>query len=173
MAPCKSRRHGRLMRGAWLGVLGCGLVGAMCWLLRGGHGEGDGGCREIHAQIVAGATVADCASPIGLCTDGTIDGDHGLRGETRYTAATSATFPGEPQTTLALTGTLEITTPKGSLATRDTFTYDSALGAFSAVERVVGGSGRFAGASGTLLLAGVIDVEGSFVSELSGTLCTD
>lgn len=160
------------MRAVWLLLAGCGLIGAMCWLLRGGNG-GDGGCQTIHAQIVARATIADCASPIGLCTEGTIDGDHGLRGATRYTAATSATFPGEPATTLAVTGALEIATPRGTFATRDTFTLDGALGAFSAVERVAGGTGRYAGASGTLLLAGMIDADGSFVGDLSGTLCTD
>jgi hypothetical protein len=133
--------------------------------------DDDGSCKKISAEIVSTPTTIDCASPIGLCTEGTIRGNHGLRGTTKFTALSAAPFPGEPPTTLAVTGALVITTRQGTLTTSDVFNFDTALGAFSSIERVTGGTGKFSGASGTLFIGGRVQTDGSFLNELSGDLC--
>lgn len=149
------------------GIAGCAL------LCSASTAVADPDCKKVRAEIISFATTTDCASPIGLCTAGTIDGNQGLDGTTRFTALTAAPFHGEPPTTLAVTGTLDISTAKGTLSTSDVFNFDTARGVFSSIERITGGTGRYAGASGTLFIGGVVQADGSFRSEVSGTLCTE
>jgi hypothetical protein len=135
-----------------------------------------GPCKQVHAQIVSDPILGCAESPIGLCTSGRIAGNHGLRGTTFFAGdsagESTATAP-NPAATLSYSGTLEITTAKGTLALRDTGIFDQFTGLFSSFDVVetVNSTGRFAGVTGKLFIGGEI-VGGQFVTTvITGGLC--
>jgi hypothetical protein len=136
-------------------------------------------CKKVEAQIIATPLVAGCTSPFGLCTTGTIDGNEGLKGATSFVAdgitPSPATAP-DGAKTIAYSGLIQITTEHGSINVRDTGMFDTATGTptsglFVSFDRIEGGTGRFAGATGTLLIGGRT-VEGKLVANVTGEMCT-
>lgn len=135
-----------------------------------------GPCKQVHAQIVSDPILGCAESLIGLCTSGRITGNHGLRGTTFFIGDSAneppATAP-NPPATLSYSGTLEITTPKGTLTLRDTGIFDQAAGLFSSFDVVetVASTGQFAGVTGKLFIGGEV-VGGRFVTRvITGELC--
>jgi len=129
--------------------------------------KGKGGIRS--SQVTTG-----CTSPVGLCTAGVYQGEWFLEGTTSFVAdalAPSAGLPGavEAPTTLSYSGLLTITTPDGTLTTRDTGIFDTANGLFAARDLVVGGTGDFAGATGYIFWTGTGVTE--FDARSTGELC--
>jgi hypothetical protein len=101
-------------------------------------------------------------------TEGTIESGI-LKGTTAFSGAFTAAV--EP-TTLGYTGTLTITTDQGTLTISDVGVLDLANNAFAEIDRVTGGTGRFAGATGTLFVSGPFDpVAGSFEGAITGEVC--
>lgn len=135
-------------------------------------------CKQIHAEITSSSTTAGCTSPIGLCTAGAIDGNFGLDGTTYLTTDSFApgptTAPKAPNV-FSYSGVLQIAARHGTLTTRDTGIFDplpTGTGVFSSFDIVTGGTGRYAGASGILFIAGrTLPSTGQFVSTVTGTLC--
>lgn len=131
--------------------------------------------HPVTAWISASFTSAGCASPIGLCTAGTIRGVGPLDGATfftTYAAAPSAGMPAvEPATTLSYAGQLVITTAQGSLTISDVGVFDQARLMFSEIDRVSSGTGLFAGASGRLFSFGDAPNGTGFEGPLVGSLC--
>jgi len=155
-----------------IAVVGAGGAG---WLVRDTSAsnhpclrlKGKGG---IHSSVVTDG----CASPVGLCTSGEYKGEPLLRGTTHFVAdalTPSAGMPDsiEPASTLAYSGLLTITTPGGTLTTRDTGIFDTANGLFAARDLVVGGTGDFAGVSGYIFWTGTGTTE--FDAAATGELC--
>jgi hypothetical protein len=71
-----------------------------------------------------------------------------------------------------IVGTVSFTTKHGGLNADVAGTFNAATGAFSASGPVSAGTGRLAGASGTLTLAGVENVAtGAFTETITGTIC--
>ncbi|MEP6496015.1 MAG: hypothetical protein ABJF01_25265 [bacterium] len=135
-------------------------------------------CKKLEAQIIAVPLTTGCTSAFGLCTAGTIDGNQGLHGTTRFVAdgitPSPATAPDGPAT-IAYSGVIHIVTQNGTLDVRDTGVFDTATGTptgglFVSFDRIDGGTGRFAGATGTLLIGGRT-VEGRLVADVTGELC--
>ena len=149
-------------------ALGCGVS------LAAGANE----CKQIHAEITSSSTSVGCLSPIGLCTSGTIEGNFGLDGTTYLTtdsfAPGPATAPKAPNV-FSYSGTLQITSRHGTLTTRDTGIFDplpTGTGVFTSFDIITGGTGRYAGASGILFIAGrTVASSGQFVSTVTGAVC--
>lgn len=133
-------------------------------------------CKRVHAQIISTPIFGCLTSPIGLCTSGTIEGNHGLRGSTFFTADSAAPGPATAHNaaaTISYSGVLEITTAHGVLVTRDTGIFDQASGIFSSYDVVDSddSTGRYAGATGTLFIGGTT-VNGQFVTTvITGEIC--
>jgi hypothetical protein len=140
--------------------------------------QSDTQCKKVVAQIIAAPLTIGCTSPFGLCTAGTIDGNQGLDGTTRFVAdgitPSPSTAP-DGAATIAYSGVIHITTSNGTLNVRDTGVFDTAVGTpaaglFASFDRIDGGTGRFAEATGTLLISGRT-IDGKLVANVSGELC--
>ncbi len=133
-------------------------------------------CLPVHARIEASFVAEDCSSPVGLCTAGTITEGGLLNGSTRFTALAAAPAAGmygvEADSTLSYNGELIVTTRHGALEISDVGVFDQAAGKFTELDRVIGGTGIFAYASGVLFISGDSYADGSgFDGRISGELC--
>lgn len=136
-------------------------------------------CKQVNAQITTSLTTEGCTSPVGLCTAGEIEGNSGLNGTTFFVADALAPGPATSSNaaaTFSYSGILRITTEKGTLTTRDTGIIDSSTGGapagfFSSFDVVVGGAGKFEGATGKLFIGGET-ISGQLVTRvITGELC--
>jgi hypothetical protein len=131
-------------------------------------------CHRVHGGIRASVVAQGCTSPVGLCTAGEFHGDGLLNGTTSLTAdgiVPAAGMPAvEAPTTLSYSGLLTITTPHGTLTTRDTGIFDTAgIGLFASRDVIVAGTGIFAGATGHIFYTGTGTT--SFDADASGEIC--
>ena len=77
-------------------------------------------------------------------------------------------------TVATIGGTVVFTTNQATLTVTVTGTFDVATGEFSASGPVTGATGKLAGATGELLLEGLENLsDGSFVEDVTGTICVD
>jgi hypothetical protein len=135
-------------------------------------------CLPLLAQISVRyvACPADFASPLGLCTAGTLRGLGGhVLGTTRFRALTAAPGAGlSPDvvapTTLSYAGDLELTLPWGVLMVRDVGLSDGAAATFTEMGQVVGGSRGLANTTGNLFVSGSTRPDG-FDGTVTGQLC--
>jgi hypothetical protein len=133
-------------------------------------------CREVDADFTSELAPSDCASPLGLCAAGTIRHDPLLKGAMYVTIADGAPSAGmpnsEPSTLLSVSGTRTLRPARGGTLTAhvigvlDTVTFE-----FTELNVITGGTGRFAGATGTLGVLGHATSPTTFAGELSGTIC--
>jgi len=125
-----------------------------------GEGE-DSGCRPVHAAGVG----QDLG---GGNTTATITRGGVLNGTT--TAHFDITGGSIPMFTIA--GTIVFTTKHGTLTANVSGTFDVSTGEFAATGPISGGTGKFAGATGTLTFSGVENLTtGAFTETVTGTLC--
>ena len=127
-----------------------------------------GHCRRVDAEFMNTIVSGDCASPVGLCKAGLVTGSGLLKGPNTFTASGLAAAAGlariEPETLVSFAGERVITTPRGTLTLHAVGVFDTAptaAGEFSELEKVMGGTGRFAGATGTLHLFGQATADGA------------
>jgi hypothetical protein len=143
-----------------------------------GADDGDG-CRQVRARFMNTIVTEGCTSPVGLCTAGVVTGSGLLNGSNTFTAfglAPSAGLPGiVPETTVSFAGERVIITERGTLTLSAVGVFDTAptaMGEFDELEKVIGGTGRFAEATGTLHLFGRATADGSgFVGNIRGEIC--
>jgi hypothetical protein len=137
-------------------------------------------CYRVHAQIHALFSTAGCASPVGLCTAGTLRGFPG--GTTRFEAlglggapvgeASIVTPAAEPGTTWSYRGNLVYATPIGEVRLEDVGVLDTIAGTFSELQRVVGGTGAFENATGDVFSYGHTTAAGDgFDGAVRGEIC--
>ncbi len=138
--------------------------------------EADDRCREVHGRVHTTETTQNCASPLGLCTTGTVTGAGPLDGATTFLTldgAPSAGMPGvEPAANLSYSGQFTLTTRDGVLESSDLGALDASHALFIEMYRPLSGTGRFADWSGELFSSGHIIDGTSFDGEIHGTLCT-
>lgn len=97
-----------------------------------------------------------CASPVGVCFTGMIDGK--LKGTLTGTGTTLTPTVDTPTTSvIVLTGDVVVQTTNGTLMLKDATLLSTSGGEFSAIWTVIGGTGVYEQATGT------IQVTGSFV----------
>ena len=129
-------------------------------------------CKPIKAVQRDVLISSGCTSPVGFCASGTIDGNHGLRGTSFFSALAFDPIPNDPLGRLAVPGISTYTTDDGTITINDVSVFDVARGTFAGVGRIVGGTGRFAGATGDIFTTGRVLADGSsFITNVTGELC--
>lgn len=136
-------------------------------------------CHEVDADFTSELASGDerCVSPFGLCASGSISHDALIKGPMFVTIHDSAPSAGmmptsEPASMLSVSGERTLTTHRGgSLSAHVTGIFDTAQVIFSELNVITGGTGRFAGATGTLHVLGRATGPTSFAGEIRGTLC--
>lgn len=124
---------------------------------------GDTSCHNIEAtgagqDLGGGHTVAQI-------TDGGL-----LQGTTEAQFA----ITGLSGTVASFAGTITFTTNRGTLTATVAGTLDLATGAFSATSSSLSGTGKLAGASGSLAFNGVENLAtGAFTEVVTGSICVD
>jgi hypothetical protein len=120
-------------------------------------------CREIHAR----GTGQDMGGGV---THAEIRGSRLLRG----TTDALFTIVSVQGTVAMLVGTVNFTVRHGTLAVGVVGTFDLSSGKFRALSTSLSGTGRLAGASGSLVFDGTEDLStGAFTEVLTGDLCLD
>lgn len=137
-------------------------------LAAAGPAAADPACRTLHGwfevQITGGP---DCESPIDLC--GTVKWQGSLRADSAFIATSLITTDDTPATgVVVVTGDNVLVTTDGEIFTKDAILL-AATGEFTEIDTVVGGTGEFAGATGSIIATGFStgpEAEGSFVGEI-------
>lgn len=127
-------------------------------------------CTAIDATIATHLSLCSAQNPsptVGLCTVGSVDSGL-LAGDTSFAAITFT--PTHVQTVFHYTGNLIITTPSGTLTIRDRGVLDLGKGAYFEFQKVVAGTGAFAGAKGMLTSQGQFQ-GATFSGSLTGRVC--
>jgi hypothetical protein len=128
-----------------------------------GQAEAAVSCHKINAKGIG-------QDNFDLTTQANINGGGLLNGTTASTLiATGFVFPD-----FSFGGTIVFTTDQATLTASIAGTLDVTNGAFSAMANVTGGTGKLAGATGTLSFDGVEDLTtGRFVEDVGGVVCAD
>ena len=132
-------------------------------------------CKAIHADMVELRSTSGCKPGHPSCFLGTVDGNHGLRGTTYFRADSFGTAPSATPAFLPYSGAFEYVTERGVLVMRETGVSNQSQGnpesgAVTAYQKVVDGTGEFAGAAGYFFVSG-FSRNGRVVTTLTGELC--
>jgi hypothetical protein len=129
-------------------------------------------CHNIHAVIVDTHVTDGCTT--GFCAGGTVRGNFGFDGTTFFTLDGFVLGPAIAGGFNMSTGLITYTLRDGTITAREVGTGDMGAAALrgvgSSLDQITGGTGRFAGATGTLYLAQSAS-GGFFTSLVSGELC--
>jgi hypothetical protein len=134
-------------------------------------------CKAVHADLVEARSTADCKPGHPVCFLGEVDGNHGLRGTTYFRGEEGALFPPGAPTFRSYVGTFEYTTPSGTLTMREmgmTEPPDASnpeSGVVNAFQRIVSGTGEYAGATGYLFVSG-FNRNQRILTSVHGEICT-
>ena len=132
-------------------------------------------CKQIVTQL-NGSTFPCAESPVGLCADGEITSGllKGIKSLVYTSAAFSAGLATEPPTVLSYSADAIFSTDQGDLYLTQVAVSDTSRRVFTEINRIVGGTGRFEGASGNLFISGTVDSSDlvtDFESEITGAVC--
>jgi hypothetical protein len=138
----------------------------------------EGRCRHVEGHIHAALTSENCASPLGLCTAGTVSGGGPLDGATTFltlSAAPSAGMPGvEAAANLSYSGDFTLKARRGTLESSDLGALDASHALFVEMYRPLSGTGIFANWTGALFSSGVLVDNGTaFDGKIHGEICSD
>lgn len=134
-------------------------------------------CKAVHADLVEIRSTVGCKPGDDVCFLGEVDGNHGLRGTTYFKGEQGALFPDGAPTFRSYVGNFEYFTASGTLTMREMgFSEPSANptpdgGVVNAFQRIVSGTGEFAGATGYLFVSG-FNRSGNIVTTVHGRICT-
>lgn len=126
-------------------------------------------CHKVSAHIADELAIANCSSPVGLCTAGSIRGDGLLQGTVFN--VTNAIGPSATPNVSALDTTQIITTRHGTLTLHGSGVLDPVNGTVLFVEQTPTGTGIFAGVTGRLYVNAVLTSATSAEGEIRGELC--
>jgi len=124
-------------------------------------------CQEVDMTIVTTFFVKGCRSPVGICTRGEVSPGP-LAGTTRFSAL--SVTPSALPHTMDYTGKLVIKTRSGKVRIRDRGFLNETTFVFFEFDEVVGGTGKYKGATGMLTSTGLMTRTG-FAGTLSGFVC--
>ena len=137
-----------------------------------------GKCVEVDADFTSELTNEGCSSPLGLCAAGKIKHDPLIKGPMFVTindAAQSAGMPNsEPPSVLSVSGERVLRPERGGTLTAHvigTAIFPSTLEMFDEMNVITAGTGRFAGATGTLHVFGRATSPTTFAGEMHGRIC--
>ena len=152
------------------------MMGLLLCSAHASAGEEAMRCKAIQADVEEVQTTENCTSPLGFCTKGTIDGNHGLAGTTFFSVEGGAATPPTSPGIRSYSGVFTITTELGELVLRETgVTYprpgNPEGGVLSSIIEVTSGTGRYQGATGIMFFHGR-SLNGTYDVKMTGTLCT-
>jgi len=125
------------------------------------------GTMPVNGHLVSQVLTVGCASPIGLCTAGSLNG--GIQGDFVFTAASLA--PTNVPTVLSYTGTIVVHTMTGDIRINDAGVFDTTGdGPVVDLSTITGGTGDFTGASGFLEIFGTFTFAAGGNSDYRGKL---
>ncbi len=121
----------------------------------------DSGCGPVHA-VGVGQDLSNGNTTATITRGGVLNG----------TTAAHFDITGGSYPVFKISGTIVFTTKHGTLTAKVSGTFDVSTGEFSATGPISAGTGKFAGATGTLTFSGVENLTtGAFTEKISGTLC--
>lgn len=129
-------------------------------------------CRKVEGKLTLQALdPSTCPSPVGLCAAGTYRG--GIKGTSAFTGTSFIQTADTPATAVVIaTGDNTIAAEGGTLLTKDAIVLQTVGdGHFAEVDTVIGGTGEWAGAAGTLQATGTF-ANGSGAGTYQGEICT-
>jgi hypothetical protein len=140
-------------------------------------------CWAFHYDISTTLYTEGCTSPVGLCTTGEVTWFGFHIASTTFQAVglgggavgeeSIVTPPAEPATTWSYAGDFAMDTWFGDVELEDVGVFDTSMGVFSEMQRVVGGDGFFDGATGVLWSYGFARADGTgFDGKLVGEICS-
>ena len=132
-----------------------------------------GNCRKIHADLDEIQSTRGCNPGLASCFLGEVDGNHGLRGVTHFNGDAGAAGPATSPGFISYSGPFEYRLEKGSLTMRETgvTTSGPAPGVVTAYQKIVSGTGEFAGATGYVFVSGLKDGNGLIETFINGEIC--
>ena len=134
-------------------------------------------CKAVHAELLEARSTVGCKPGHPFCFLGEVDGNHGLRGTTYFKGEDSAFFPTGAPTFRSYVGDFEYTTATGTLTIREMGLSEPSAnttedgGVVNAFQRIVGGTGEFADATGYLFVSG-FNRSGRIATTVHGQICT-
>ena len=130
-------------------------------------------CKKVNGKLTLQSLPPNaCATAVGVCAGGTFSGD--LTATFMFAGSQFITSTDTPTTSVALlTGNNTITTATGILMTKDAIVLEtSGNGDFAEVDTVTGGTGEWAGATGTIRANGLFTAANGGQGEYIGEICT-
>lgn len=128
-------------------------------------------CKRVHAHLfIEAEAVPTCGSAIGLCATATLYGS--LEATTDFIGTWSDKTVDTDITGVAvLTGDNTFHTSSGDFSTKDAIVLSGVNGTFAEVDTVIGGTGAWNKATGTLTATGTF-VDGIGEGIIEGEICT-
>jgi hypothetical protein len=130
-------------------------------------------CHAVDANFQSALAPEGCAGF--ACAAGAIANDAFLKGPmfvTLQAAAPSAGIPTVPASTLSVAGVRTLNPRRGGTLTADVIgVFDTSRGTFAELNIIIGGTGIFTGASGTLHVSGRPAGVDAFQGEITGNIC--
>ena len=151
------------------------LLTTVALLLTIGIGHAQSKCKPVNGHIVSEQlTGPECTSPVDLCTSGRFIG--GINGDFVFIATSLTSHQDTPVTGVVhYTGDITISTRHGDIFDKDAGAFNAipdSTGEVGSVSTITGGTGRYAGASGRIRIAGTFTPEEGGDNDYQGELCT-
>lgn len=125
-------------------------------------------CKPIQADLVEVFSTAGCNPGLTFCYLGVVDGNHGLRGTTHFRGNSVGTAPSGAPDALPYAGPFEYRTASGNLLMREAGVVPP--GVVTAHQKIVEGTGEFAGATGYFFVSGT-RAGGVITTKVTGEIC--
>lgn len=156
----------------WIRLAFLAVVAALALALSSGALAASG-CKKVNGKLTLQPLPSTaCDSPVDVCATGTFRGD--LVGTISFTGTSFISTADSPTTgVFLLTGDNQITTSHGTLMTKDAIVLrNGGMGDFAEVDTVIGGTGEWAGATGSINAVGIFDFASGGTGGYTGQVCT-
>ena len=133
-------------------------------------------CKAVHGDLVEVRSTVGCKPEHDFCFLGEVDANHGLRGTTYFKGEQGALFPPTAPTFRSYVGSFEYITDRGTLTMREMGLTEPPVasnpesGVVNAYQKIVAGTGEFAGATGYLFVSG-FNRNQRIVTTVRGEIC--
>lgn len=139
--------------------------------------EDNAKCKRVTGYLEESLVATGCLSPVGLCTVAIMKGS--MRGEARYTAASIMPSADTAATTVVFVigdstvVNVSIEGKRGTLTIKNAAAYrTTGNGDLVDIQTITGGTGDFAGATGSIRVSGNFLAANGGKAEYDGTVCT-
>jgi hypothetical protein len=132
-------------------------------------------CKAVHAVMVEQRVTAGCKPEHLFCFLGEVAGNHDMRGTTYFKSDGSGSRPTTSPDFIPYSGPFEYTLDTGTLVTRETGVSNTTQGnpesgAVTAFQKIVEGTGTWAGATGYFFVSG-FSRNGRVETTVTGEVC--